>query len=137
MRIRGAMTVLSYVSILALSFALCGAMNAARADTIILKNGRRITVNVAKETADRVTGETDAGEISLPKSMVERIEHGPVGIPTSANRASASAAENNSGATSTGISPSVNGSAKGIGFDGPTTQSVFVVDERIARAVIH
>ena len=80
------MTVLSYVSILALSLALSGAMNAARADTIILKNGRRITVNVAKETADRVTGETDAGEISLPKSMVERIEHGPVGIPTSANR---------------------------------------------------
>jgi tetratricopeptide (TPR) repeat protein len=137
MRIRGAMTVLSYVSILALSFALSGAMNCASADTIVLKNGRRITVNVAKETADRVIGETDAGEISLPKSMVERIEHGPVDMPTSANRGSASAGGNTSGGTSTSQSTSVNGSAKGIGFDAPTTQSVFVIDERIARAVIH
>src|ERR1700735_930167 len=127
MRIRGAMTVLSYVSFLAFSFALSGAMNCAHADTIILKNGRRITVNVAKETADRVTGETAAGEISLPKSMVERIEHGPVDIPTSANRTN----------TSSGASTSTNESAKGIGFDGPATQSVFVIDERIARGVVH
>ena len=63
------MTVLSYVSFpqlaLVLVLMLAGAAAGARADTIVLKNGRRITVNVAKETADRVTGETDAGEISL------------------------------------------------------------------------
>lgn len=131
------MTVLSYVSILALSFALSGVMNEARADTIVLKNGRRITVNVAKETADRVTGETDAGEISLPKSMVERIEHGPVDMPTSANRAGASAPGISSGTTSPSRSAPVNASPKSIGFDAPATQSVFVIDERIARAVIH
>src|SRR5580698_117763 len=119
MRIRGAMTVLSYVSILALSFAVSGAMNAVCADTIILKNGRRITVNVAKETADRVTGETDAGEISLPKSMVQRIEHGPVDVPTSANRSNTSAHGNGSAAPST----PANESPKSIGFDGPRTQS--------------
>jgi tetratricopeptide (TPR) repeat protein len=133
MRIRGAMTVLSYVSILVLSFGLSGAMNAVNADTIVLKNGRRIVVNVAKETADRVTGETDAGEVSLPKSMVDHIEHGPVNLPTSSNRTNASG--NTFGGNS--ISSSTNASAKGIGFDGPATQSVFVVDERIARAVIH
>jgi|ERR1017187_6138859 tetratricopeptide (TPR) repeat protein len=125
MRIRGAMTVLSYVSLLALGLVLSGAMTDARADTIVLKNGRRITVNVATETADRVTGETDAGQISLPKSMVERVEHGPVDIPTPANQTSAT------GNTST------NESAKSIGLAAPTTQSVFVIDERIARAVIH
>jgi tetratricopeptide (TPR) repeat protein len=97
----------------------------AHADTIVLKNGRRIIVNVAKETADRVTGETDAGQLSLPKSMVDRIEHGPTDIATSANRS------NNSGNTFT------NESAKNIGLAAPTTQSVFVIDERIARAVIH
>src|ERR1017187_3465847 len=133
MRIRGAMTVLSYVSLLALGLVLSGAMTDAHADTIVLKNGRRITVNVVTETADRVTGETDAGQISLPKSMVERIEHGPVDIPSSANRTSA--AGNTSATTSTSRSTSTNESAKSIGLDAPTTQSVFVIDERIARGV--
>src|SRR5580693_2900640 len=133
MRIRGAMTVPSYVSLLVFVVVLCGAITAARADTIILKNGRRITVNVAKETDDRVTGETAAGEISLPKSMVERVEHGPIDIPTTANRTNASASGNTSGTPST----STNESAKAIGFDGPATQSVFVIDERIARGVVH
>jgi hypothetical protein len=47
----------------------------ANADVIVLKNGRRITVDSATESVDRVTGVTSAGEISLPKSMVDRIEH--------------------------------------------------------------
>ena len=88
------MTVTSYVSLpklgmvmrVALALALLCALIDVRADTIVLKNGRRITVNVATESADRVTGETDAGQLSLPKSMVERIEHGPIDISTSANR---------------------------------------------------
>jgi tetratricopeptide (TPR) repeat protein len=134
MRIRGATTVLSYVSFLALSLVLAGATTSAHADTIILKNGRRITVNVAKETADRVTGETDAGEISLPKSMVDRVEHGPVDIPPP-NRTNTSSRANNSGAES--ASTSTNESPKAIGFSGPSTQSVFVIDERIARGVVH
>jgi tetratricopeptide (TPR) repeat protein len=119
------------VSFLALALVLAGAMTSAQADTIILKNGRRITVNVAKETADRVTGETDAGEISLPKSMVDHVEHGPVDIPTTSNRTNASTRGNNSDSTS------ANDSAKSIGFTGPTTQSVFVIDDRIARGVVH
>ena len=50
---------------------------AARADTIVLKNGRQIVVDRATESGDRVTGETSAGEISLPKSMVARIDRSP------------------------------------------------------------
>jgi tetratricopeptide (TPR) repeat protein len=59
----------------------------ANADTIVLKNGRRIVVDSATEIGDRVTGITSAGEISLPKSMVARIEHSPVsqGSPNSVN----------------------------------------------------
>jgi len=86
------MAVLSYVSFL----VLLGAAADVHADTIVLKNGRRITVSVAKEAGDRVTGETDAGQISLPKTMVERVEHGSFDIPTSANRSSASGITNES-----------------------------------------
>jgi Tetratricopeptide repeat len=46
------------------------------ADTIVLKNGRRITAVNVKETDTQVVGETPAGTISLPSSMVERVEHG-------------------------------------------------------------
>ncbi len=57
--------------------ALCVA---ARADTIYLKNGQKITVLKAVESGDHVTGETAVGEISLLKSSVERIEYGRRGI---------------------------------------------------------
>src|SRR5579864_5248866 len=133
MRIRGAMTVPSYLCLptlgmmmrVVLGLVLSCVVIEVHADTIVLKNGRRIIVNLAKETDDRVTGETDAGQLSLPKSMVERVEHGPVDIPTSANRTISSG------------NSFTNESAKNIGLAAPTTQSVFVIDERIARAVIH
>src|SRR5882724_2668973 len=118
MRIRSAIAGLSYVSFFVLSYAIID----ARADTIVLKNGRRITVSVAKETSDRVTGETDAGQISLPKSMVERVEHGPFELPASVTRSNQSAATNES--------------AKRIGL-APTSQPVFVINPEIARATVH
>ncbi len=57
----------------------------ANADTIVLKNGRRIVVDVATESGERVTGVTSAGEISLPKSMVASIEHAPAKQVSPAN----------------------------------------------------
>jgi tetratricopeptide (TPR) repeat protein len=53
------------------------------ADTIVLKNGRRIAVIQASENGDQVTGQTADGEITLPKSLVAKIERGDTG---SANR---------------------------------------------------
>ncbi len=50
---------------------------AARADTIVLKNGRRISAANVVEENGRVSYETPAGQLSLPRSMVERIERGP------------------------------------------------------------
>jgi hypothetical protein len=113
------------VSLLALGLVLCGSALVAHADTIVLKNGRRIIVTTATETADRVTGQTDAGQISLPKSMVERIEHGPVDIPA------ATARTNGSG------SNSANESFKDIALAPPATQAVMVIDAAIARGTIH
>ena len=46
----------------------------ADADTIVLKNGRHIVAENVTETADRVTYQTPAGELSLPKSIVARID---------------------------------------------------------------
>src|SRR5208282_1025890 len=54
--------------------ALFFAVAAARADTIVLKNGRRIVAFNVREEGDKVKYETSAGELSLPKSIVDHIE---------------------------------------------------------------
>jgi tetratricopeptide (TPR) repeat protein len=46
----------------------------AAADTIVLKNGRRITAMSVVEDGDKVHYLTSAGELSLPKSIVDHIE---------------------------------------------------------------
>jgi tetratricopeptide (TPR) repeat protein len=48
----------------------------AVADTIVLKNGRRIIALSAVEEGDKVKYLTSAGELSLPKSIVDHIEKG-------------------------------------------------------------
>ncbi len=47
----------------------------AAADTIVLKNGRRIVAENVTDDGARVTYQTPAGQLSIPKSIVERIEH--------------------------------------------------------------
>ena len=46
----------------------------ASADTIVLKNGRRIVASNVVEDADHVSYETPAGRLVLPRSIVARIE---------------------------------------------------------------
>lgn len=62
--------------ILFVAAALLFAGAAARADTIVLKNGRRISALSVRVQGDKVTYETSAGELSLPKSIVDHIEKG-------------------------------------------------------------
>ena len=53
----------------------------AAADTIVLKNGRRITAMNVVEEGDKVRYLTSAGELSLPKSIVDHVEkNGSVGM---------------------------------------------------------
>jgi tetratricopeptide (TPR) repeat protein len=59
---------------LAVALLLSGAV--AQADTIVLKNGRRIVALSVREEGDKVIYETSAGELSLPKSIVDHIEKG-------------------------------------------------------------
>jgi tetratricopeptide (TPR) repeat protein len=53
----------------------------AAADTIVLKNGRRITAMSVVEDGDKVRYLTSAGELSLPKSIVDHIEKNGAGSP--------------------------------------------------------
>lgn len=49
------------------------------ADTIVLKNGRRIVVAAVTEDGDKIHYETAAGTLTLPKAIVDHIEHGAAG----------------------------------------------------------
>jgi hypothetical protein len=63
------------VFLLALALLL-GRVPPATADTIVLKNGRRIVALSVVEEGDKVKYQTSAGELSLPKSIVDHIERG-------------------------------------------------------------
>jgi tetratricopeptide (TPR) repeat protein len=73
----------SLVLVLALVCAL-----PAFADKIILKNGRTIVASNVHEDGDKVRYETSAGELSLPKSIVDHIEKGGF-VPTTSPAAAA------------------------------------------------
>jgi len=64
--------------------------SAARADKIILKNGRQIVAYNVTEDGDKVRYETSAGQLSIPKSIVDHIERGGMG-PISESPAAAAA----------------------------------------------
>jgi len=49
--------------------------SSAHTDTIVLKNGRRIVADNVTEDDSHVTYQTPAGQMSIPKSAVVRVEH--------------------------------------------------------------
>jgi len=49
---------------------------AARADKIVLKNGRKIVASNVVEEGDKIRYETSAGQMVLPRSIVDHIEKG-------------------------------------------------------------
>src|SRR5882672_10692427 len=65
----------------------------ARADTIVLKNGRRIVALSVAVEGDKVRYLTPAGELALPKSIVDHIEKGGPGqMPASPSAGAANLA---------------------------------------------
>lgn len=70
--------------------AVCLALfvsSTAAADTIVLKNGRRIVAENVTQDASHVTYHTPAGEMSIPKSIVARIDRDDFNYaPASADR---------------------------------------------------
>jgi tetratricopeptide (TPR) repeat protein len=63
----------------------------ARADKIVLKNGRQIIASNVREDGDKVRYETPAGELSIPKSIVDHIEKGGLAPMTQSPAAAAAA----------------------------------------------
>src|SRR5215470_15935959 len=61
---------------LALAVSLLGCAFPALADKIVLKNGRKIVAANVTEDANKVYYETSAGQLSIPKSIVDHIEKG-------------------------------------------------------------
>jgi tetratricopeptide (TPR) repeat protein len=57
-----------------------GLVSGALADTIVLKNGKRIVALSVVEDGDKIRYETAAGQLSLPRSIVDHIERGPAGV---------------------------------------------------------
>ncbi len=57
---------------------------AARADTIILKNGRHIVAGGVTFEDGKVSFETSSGHLSLPESMVDRVQRDKLGLGGSA-----------------------------------------------------
>ena len=55
-------------------------VSSAAADTIVLKNGRRIVASSVTEDGERVRYETPAGQMSIPKSIVARIDRDGLGF---------------------------------------------------------
>jgi tetratricopeptide (TPR) repeat protein len=69
--------VISYrVRFLLLGASLLFLNERVQPDTIVLKNGRRIAALSAVEEGDKVRYLTSAGELTLPKSIVDHIEKG-------------------------------------------------------------
>src|SRR6266852_9220344 len=70
------MILTSQIRTVLLGTALLLISGRAAADTIVLKNGRRIVALSAVEEGDKIKYLTPAGELSLPKSIVDHIEKG-------------------------------------------------------------
>ena len=73
-----------------LLFGMLSMALAARADKIVLKNGQKILAYNVVEDGDKVRYETSAGQLTLPKSIVDHIERG--GLPPMTESPAAAAA---------------------------------------------
>jgi hypothetical protein len=64
-------------AVVAALFFFASERPAMATETIVLKNGRRIAALTVVEEGEKVRYQTAAGELVLPKSIVDHIEHGP------------------------------------------------------------
>jgi tetratricopeptide (TPR) repeat protein len=70
------------------AICLVAAASTLGGDTIVLKNGRRIIALSVTQEGEKITYETASGTLSLPRSIVDHIEHGTVPSMDTASNAS-------------------------------------------------
>ena len=97
----------------------------AGADQIVLKNGRKILAYNVVEDGDKIRYETSAGQLSLPKSIVDHIEKGGL-FPMMESPAAAAA-------SLVGPPPEMETSASGTEIDRSVVRDGTVDREFIAR----
>lgn len=64
----------------------------ADADTIVLKNGRKIVASSVSESGGKITYQTPAGEMSIPQSIVDHVDKDDLNYTSAAANAAKSAA---------------------------------------------
>jgi tetratricopeptide (TPR) repeat protein len=70
-------------------FLALAVASSAVADTIVLRNGKRIVASNVTEDNAHVTYQTPAGQFSIPKSVVDHIEHDGLSYSSAAHAGSA------------------------------------------------
>jgi len=106
------------------------AATSVHADTIVLKNGRRITALSVTELDDKIQYETSSGTLTLPKSIVDHIERGG---PASFAQAAANLAITPPSLESMGIASAGNVIEQGAVHDGMIDRSFIAKMEGEAR----
>jgi len=102
------------------------------ADTIVLKNGRRIAALSVTELADKIEYETASGTLTLPKSIVDHIERG--GSPGSYAQAAANLAITPPALDSMGIASAGGVIEQGAVHDGMIDRDFIAKTESEARS---
>src|SRR5262249_8084346 len=104
----------------------------ACADTIVLKNGRKIRALSVTEDGDKIHYETSAGTLTLPKSIVDHIEKGGF-MPGSSMQAAADLAITPPALESLGIASAGNQIEQGAVHDGSIDRAFIAKLEGEAR----
>jgi tetratricopeptide (TPR) repeat protein len=98
---------------------------AARADKIVLKNGRQIVAYNVTEDGDKIRYQTAEGELSIPKSIVDHVERGGL-MPVTESPAAVAA--------NLAMAPPMETSAKAEEIDRAAVHDGSIDREYIARA---
>ena len=114
---------------------MCGgvlfAASSVFADTIVLKNGRRIAALSVTELGDKVQYETPSGTLTLPKAIVDHIERG--GSPGAFAQSAASLAITPPALESLGMASQGNAVEQAAVHDGMIDREYIAKLENLAR----
>lgn len=110
------------------------AVSAVSADTIVLKNGRKIVALNVVEDGDKIHYETSSGTLTLPKSIVDHIVKGVGGMPASAAQAASELAITPPALEAIGIASAGNEIEQGSVHDGAIDRGFIAKLEGDARS---
>ncbi|HWZ96671.1 MAG TPA: tetratricopeptide repeat protein [Candidatus Dormibacteraeota bacterium] len=123
-----------FARIAACSILFLSATVLASADTIVLKNGRKIVALSVTEEGDKIHYETSAGTLTLPKSIVDHIIKGVGGMPGSFAQAASDLAITPPALESIGIASAGNEIEQGAVHDGSIDRTFIAKLEGDARS---